>query len=262
MRYIIDHDYHIHSMISLCSGDQEQTCERILRYAKENGLKELCLTNHYWDEAVPIDPAFEFYYIQNYDYLAKELPLPQDADVQFSFGCETELLGDLTLGISPLKYDAFSMIIIPTTHFHFSVPASATTEERAKYWVERFESVLDRDLPFHKVGIAHLACPLIANSSREAYLETLSLIPTEDMERLFEKAAKLGVGIELNSCDMNFSDEEAETVLRMFQIAKEKGCKFYLGSDAHHPAELDKAKDIFERAIDLLELTEDDKFRL
>jgi len=61
---------------------------------------------------------------------------------------------------------------------------------------------------------------------------------------------------------MKFADEEADTVLRIFKIAKQCGCKFYLGSDAHHPNWFNDVKAIFERAIDLLELTEDDKFHI
>ena len=52
MKYIVDHDYHIHSQLSSCSRDPEQTPERILRYAKDNGLTKLVLTDHYWDSAV------------------------------------------------------------------------------------------------------------------------------------------------------------------------------------------------------------------
>ena len=37
MRYAFDHDYHIHSYLSSCSKDPEQTAERILAYAEENG---------------------------------------------------------------------------------------------------------------------------------------------------------------------------------------------------------------------------------
>ena len=121
------------------------------------------------------------------------------------------------------------------------------------------DAVLEMDLPFRKVGLAHLTCALIA-PTREEYKEVLRLIPHEEMKRLFEKAAKLGVGIELNSYDMNFEPEEADIILRPYRIAKECGCKFYLGSDAHHPDGLDGAKAIFERTVDLLELTEDDKF--
>ena len=37
MKFQIDHDLHIHSRLSRCSRDREQTPARILRYAEENG---------------------------------------------------------------------------------------------------------------------------------------------------------------------------------------------------------------------------------
>jgi len=82
------------------------------------------------------------------------------------------------------------------------------------------------------------------------------------MKTLFSRAAKLGVGIELNASSMRFKDDETDTVLKMYRIAKECGCKFYLGSDAHQPESFSKAKEIFEKVVALLELTEEDKFIL
>ena len=61
---------------------------------------------------------------------------------------------------------------------------------------------------------------------------------------------------------MNFADEEADTVLRIFRIAKAQGCKFYMGSDAHTSVGLGMAKDLLEKGINLLGLTEEDKFIL
>ena len=52
MRYVIDHDYHIHSTLSSCCKDPEQMPEAILRYGETNGLKDICLTNHVWDDTV------------------------------------------------------------------------------------------------------------------------------------------------------------------------------------------------------------------
>ena len=51
-----------------------------------------------------------------------------------------------------------------------------------------------------------------------------------------------------------------EIVCRPYKIAKAQGCKFYMGSDAHHPGDLNDALERFERMIDMLELTEEDKF--
>ena len=127
--------------------------------------------------------------------------------------------------------------------------------------MERFRKILNSDLPFHKVGIAHLASTHMAPGPREVYLETLENIPTSEMESLFGRAAELGIGIEINRSDMHFSDDEADIILRMFRIAKAKGCKFYLGGDLHrYLSQLTSGTFYFERGVELLGLTEDDKF--
>lgn len=265
MRFQVDHDYHIHSKLSSCSRDPEQTADGILDYARKNGLTRICVTDHYWDSAV--EGASGWYRPQNFDHLSNIKPLPCDDNIEFLFGCECEMDKFLTIGIPKERYADFDFIIIPTTHMHmmgFTIgnEDAESKEKRAELWVKRFEALLDSSLPFGKVGIAHPACALIHHKSRQDYLDTLSLISDSDMERLFKKASALGLGIELNQSDMSFSDEEADIVLRPFRIAKECGCKFYLGSDSHHPKDFINTKAIFERAITLLDLTEDDKFHI
>ena len=44
--------------------------------------------------------------------------------------------------------------------------------------------------------------------------------------------------------------------------AKAAGCKFYCGSDSHHPENFVNIKSIFKRAINILELTENDKWHI
>lgn len=264
MRYIFDHDYHIHSQISDCSDDPGQTAARILEYAGQNDLQKICLTDHFWDETVP--GASEWYKPQNFSRISKALPLPQSETCRFLFGCETDLDRYLTLGISMPRFDSFDFVVIPTTHLHMNdlimTPEEDNLEGRKNCWLRRFDAVLKMPLPFYKIGIAHLVTPAIAIDSGVDYLDVLRLLPEEEMHRLFTKAASLGVGIEINSFDMKCTEQEAETVLRPLQIAKQCGCKFYMGSDAHHPKDLDEAKKAFERAIDWLELQESDKFLL
>lgn len=264
MKYVYDHDYHIHSWISDCSRDPEQTPERILRYAQENRLREICLTDHFWDETVP--GASSWYQMQNYAWIERAKPLPQAEGVDFLFGCETDMNRQLTVGLAPEHYDRFGFVIIPTTHLHMvgftiSKEDASTVESRARQWIARLDALLNMQLPFRKIGVAHLACELIA-PRREDYLEVLRLLPESELERLFAKAAEVGVGIELNSADMKYADRERDIVLRPFRIAKGCGCKFYCGSDAHQPHELDECKAIFERAINDLELQESDKFHI
>ena len=264
-RFVLDQDLHLHSQLSSCSRDPKQTPHHILQYAKENAITTLCLTDHYWDSAVP--GASDWYAPQDFDHISASRPLPTADGIRFLFGCETDLRKDLTLGIPPSRYDDFDFIVIPTTHLHMtdftiSKEDAASLSARARLWVERLDAVLRMDLPFHKIGIAHLACGLLAPKPRENDLAVINMIPQSEMERLFQKAASLGVGIELNRDDMEFSDDETDTVLRIFRTAKAAGCKFYTASDAHKPEHYTHYRAVLERAIDLLDLKESDKFHI
>ncbi len=263
MKYIVDHDYHIHSHLSLCSNDDGQTPERMLRYAAEHSLKKICITDHFWDKKIP--GASDFYEPQNLERIKKSLPLPKKDGIDFYFGCETELAKNNLLGITRETIDMLDFVIIPTTHLHmtgFTIKKDPTPEERAQVYMEKLDGVLHMDLPFHKIGIAHLLCHLMIRDSTIDRL--LSLISDDELKRLFDLAEEKGVGIEINYGDFNFAkktEAEIEQSMRVYGFAKAAGCKFYLGSDAHHPSELDAAIPVFENAVKMLGLTEDDKFR-
>ena len=264
MRYAYDHDFHIHSALSLCSRDPEQSPERILKYARDNRLKTVCLTDHFWDERVP--GASDWYAKQDFAHISAARPLPQAEGVRFLFGCETEMDRHMRLAISRERFDPFDFVVIPTTHFHMeglTRPAEISSpKQKAEFWMARLNALLDMDLPFHKIGVAHLTCSLI-DRNREAWRETLRLLDEDALRRVMARAAEKGVGVELNADDMRlFTEEETDLALRPYRVAKAMGCKFYCGSDAHHPDALERAPRAFERAIELLELTEEDKFHI
>ncbi len=262
MKYLIDHDYHIHTQISQCSSDPEQTPERILEYARKKGLKRVVITDHFWDENVP--GASNWYYTYHkFSNISAALPLPEDESVKLLFGCETDMDKHGVIGISVDHYNDFDFIIVATTHMHmksFTVEDEdyCNAERLARLWVDRFDTLLNADLPFHKVGVAHLTTACIAVEGNLHY-EVLDLIPESEMTRLFTKAAELGLGVELNGSDFYVTDEYIESVIRPYRIAKACGCKFYLGSDAHKPREFSAFNNL-SRVIDMLRLTEDDKF--
>ncbi len=263
MKFALDHDLHIHTGLSKCSGNADQNPWRILQYAKENGYRTVAVTNHYWDAAV--SGASPWYTGQDFANLSKDKPLPSDPAVRFLFGCEADLKKDLTLTIPAARYADFDFIVISLTHFnhsHLGLPKDAPARVRAKLWAERFGALLDMDLPWHKIGISHLACPYMALGNRPLYLETLDTIPADVMAKLFSKAARLGCGIELNRNDMSFAANEAYSVLRMFRIARNCGCRFYCASDAHQPGDFDLSPAILQKAIDILGLQETEKFTL
>lgn len=261
MRYIADHDFHIHSTVSRCCHDENQTPEAILNYAKENGFKKICLTNHFWDEKVMSEA--EWIDEHNFSYVSSVLPLPQDDNTQFLFGCETDMDFNNVLGVGNERIDAFDFIIVATTHLHLDgntvKTQIKTPEEAAFHWIDKIENLLLKDLPFKKIGIAHLTTGHILKN-RTA--EVLSLISDSTLYSVFNECSRKGAGIELNVKTINMTDEQKEIFLRPYIIAKECGCKFYLGSDSHKASALACAKENFEDVITQLNLKETDKFLL
>jgi len=253
MRFKPDHDLHIHTQLSFCSNDPEQSTENILKYGERNGFSTLCITDHMWDTArIPTDD--DFYENQTYEYVCRSLPLPQSDKVKMIFGCETDLDMNMVLGVSREVIDALDFVIIPINHFHmhgFTCRGGETAEELAKLFIERFDAVLDMDLPFHKVGMAHLCGGGISRSRA---------VPDSEYRRVFKKAADRGIGIEINLHMGAMTGEHKDAVMAPLFIAKEAGCKFYLGSDIHHPHNMPDVMDRFNTAIDILDLREEDKF--
>ena len=266
MKFTYDHDLHIHSSVSPCGGDPCQTPQRILQYAADNGLKTICLTGHYWDETVPA-PYGTGAGVSTAK-LRSVLPLPQQEGIRFLFGAETDMDRDLTVGVGPEMARELDFIIVPLNHLHmagFSCRGDEDAAQRAALIVRRFDALLEADLPFHKVGLAHFTDGLIFPDGKNT--DVLNRIPDAEYRRLFRRAAELGIGVELNmpaaKADLRVMTwEEDREELRVYLLAREEGCQFYFGSDAHTVPGLGWAKRNAERIIELLDLKEEDKFMI
>ena len=146
MRYVLDNDLHIHSFLSKCSNDPEQTTERLLQYALDNNLKTICLTDHYWDREV--SGAHDWYREQDFNYICQSKPLPQADGIRFLFGCEADLSKDLEITIPKDKFNEFDFILISTTHFQLKGVTVyeedvETIEKTAQTWIKRLDAVLN-----------------------------------------------------------------------------------------------------------------------
>ena len=263
MAFTIDHDLHCHSFLSSCSSDPEQTPRAILDHAIACGYTVQCVTDHLWDNLVP-DPS-GWYAPQDVEHVSKNLPLPQDDRVKMVFGCETEYCGGKKLGLDPRHYDTFDFIVIPPNHFHmkgFVRPERVDTEQKAAdLLVERLEELTLIDLPWHKVGIAHMVCGLIFSEGDERLV--YELVDEARFRAVMRKLAALGAGIEINLA--SFHDgwtADADKYLRLYRFAKEEGCKFYLASDAHHIRELDLVPRRAPEVISRLGLDETHQFHI
>lgn len=261
MRYIADHDFHIHSTVSRCCKDPAQTPERILRYAVNNNFRKICLTNHFWDEKIKSEA--EWIDEHGFSYLTSVLPLPQKVGTEFLFGAELDMDYNGVLGISKERLELLDFATVATTHLHLTgntvKTKIKTPEEGAEIWLGKIKELLKKELPFRKMGLAHLTTGHILKDKTP---EVISLLRDEDLYEVFSDCAEKGLGIELNTKTIFNSEEEKAILLRPYYIAKDCGCKFYLGSDSHKTTALDSAKENFERIITLLDLKEEDKFSL
>ena len=94
--------------------------------------------------------------------------------------------------------------------------------------------------------------------------EAIRRIDTDRLRDSFRFFAEHGAGIELNrSCFShtiweNFREES----LMLYALARDAGCKFYCGSDAHHLPGLTEMQDFLPRAVEALELTEEQRYRI
>lgn len=120
------------------------------------------------------------------------------------------------------------------------------------FMVESFRKLMNNEVlksysDLIPVSVAHPFQPVGSYSKRPMMM---NLIADNTYGELFEMAAKCGIGLEING-----SVEEPECY-RMFGIAKECGCKFTLGSDAHFAGEMDR---VFrnEKMTDALGITEE-----
>lgn len=261
MRYVLDHDFHVHTQLSHCSSDPEQNPTRILQYAKDNNLKTVITTDHYWDERIHSETGSHG--IDTSTALSWG-PYPQEDGIRMLLGAEADIDINGVLGIDRKTYETFSFITVSSTHMHlngFTCRGDETLEERIDMFIRRWEIILDTDIPHNRTGISHLTAPhAFPEGDRR---ELLDHIPTKEFRRLFARSAECGLGIEINT--NTFLEDGIiltgdPSLYRPYLLAKEAGCKFYFGSDAHTPAGFTNVKRIAESIIDDLDLKESDKF--
>ena len=127
----------------------------------------------------------------------------------------------------------------------------------ARELAKRFKEVLSFDVA---TGICHPFLPL---GFMEIGDKILNSISKEELNEGFSMAKEKGVSIEINSCtfasnyDRGTDGFTDESFMRIFRIAKETGCKFHFGSDAHSLDDIDRLQKL-QPYIDKLGLTDED----
>lgn len=234
------HDLHIHTPLSACSTDPEQTVENILDYAARNGIATVGISNHVWDREVP--GSSDWYAPQDFDHILRiRDQIPADCKgVRLLIGAEAEFASG-RIALTRAHRDQLDYVLVPHSHIHMRglvLPEDRVTDaEVADYLVESFLSLVQKDFativahPFYGVG-----------RTPENVKSILDCISDDEFALCFNAARAHNAAIEINgSC---FAQEWNRPDLlsaheRYFAIARDCGVTFSLGSDAHALAELD-----------------------
>ena len=258
----------MHTYLSRCSNDPDFLPPAIIDKSKANGIKVLGFTDHFWDKTMPGGDN-NVYRNQDFNNVNKiHGMMPESSDgIKILFGCETEYYGNGKVGISKETAAKFDYVLVPTNHdltAFASENGLITPLQFARELTKRFKEVLAFDVA---TGICHPFLPLGFMEIGDKILNAMS---REELNECFSMAKEKGVSIEINSCTFasnydrgtdRFTDD---SFMRIFRIAKETGCKFHFGSDAHSIEDIPRLGEI-QKYIDLLGLTDEDinpKFRV
>ncbi len=232
----ITHDFHVHTSLSLCAAPTA-LLEGYLEKAKDIGLTKLGISNHFWDAAIP--GANEFYVPQDFDHVASlrdEIQKADSPELRVYFGCECEY-DPWRHGVACTEEIAekFEYMLVPNSHTHMMMPKEYyhPYEKHAEFMLQAYEDILDCPLSRYVTAMAH---PFEAVGCPYDNQILIDLVPDDRYRRLFAKTAEKGIAYEINVSVFRekITENIAEaSVFRLYRLAKEEGCKFLFGSDAH-----------------------------
>jgi len=262
MSFSISQDLHIHTVLSECCTDSGMTTETIAAFARAHKYHEVCIADHVWSTSV--NGSNDWYRPQDIAHISKSKPLPAITGLSFYFGCEAEYLGGRKLSITREEFDLFNFVIIPVNHMHmndFVRPRDIyNTRGIAELVLTRLRELLCLDLPWNKVGIAHLSCPVMYAEGSVA--DVLDAMDREMLKEIFRGFALRGAGIELNAGAFKEWDSRKDSLTAFYSIAAEVGCRFYLASDAHTTDNLNGILKELPNIVEALGLSEDQKYHI
>ncbi len=234
----ISHDIHIHTHLSVCAPDKTGTIAHYYKVAKELGLKKIGISDHFWDEHIPA--THDFYYNQNFPHveqIKKEIAdTPNPDGIEIHFGCECEYdYAHRDIAITAEVAEKFEHILVPNSHTHMIMPKDCyhPYEKHVDFMIQAFWDIINSPNSKYVTAIAHpfeaVCCPYNNNI-------LINMISDDTFKRMFDAAANKGIAFEINMAgNRNWTLEQmlASPKVRMYRLAKECGCLFTFGSDAH-----------------------------
>lgn len=195
------HDVHVHTKLSLCSGDKTATFENMLSRADELGIELIGFTDHMWGSS-GLPKINTFYNKQSYNRQCEDLlKLPSKVgNVKIIKGVETEYARGI-LGITDEQAASLDYVLAPHSHLHmygFVRPLHIVSPKQiGKFMVKTFIEVASNSL------VNAIAHPFDPCTKHDELGEIYSSISDKDFEECFSIARSNNVSIEINISSFN-----------------------------------------------------------
>jgi histidinol phosphatase-like PHP family hydrolase len=264
--YTPDHDLHVHTYLSSCCTDKaRQTPPNILQRAHALGLRTLGFTDHVWaNPEVPCDGWYRPQGPDRIDALRRELAA-QELPLRVLVGCEADMAAPGRFGLTPQFAESVDFVLLACNHdFPEFVehPSWLTPRAMAERQLRFFRSAVQSGLadviphPFFPCSLMDVFEPSVAAVSDQEFLDAFGL------------AAERGVAMEITTVFFPSAlggvpdrpEWHLDTPLRFLTLARDAGCRFVLGSDAHQLDDMNRLPKL-QWFVDRLGLTRE-YFRL
>lgn len=250
-------DLHLHTNLSFCAPRTTFLSSYLLFCAQE-GVQKIGISNHLY-AAKGVEHTLQ---------IRKEIEEAREsAPVQILMGIEAELF----FGQEPqlVKEDAvhFDYALLAPSHIFNLIHEYegfdlSTSDKVRQLIIDNFKRACLQDLGI-PTGICHPLYPIAAPKQQEI----LDGMTDEMLAECYTLAAKHDKSIEVHACLYRpsvFMDEEglSPSYIRMLSIAKECGCKFHFGSDAHKPEDFVNVHRLLERGAERAGIREEDLWQV
>lgn len=240
----VDIDTHFHTPLSKCCHDPAATIENIAAILSARGYRLIAVTDHVWSH--PTVAPNEWYRrhpesgtLEQADYIhahASEFPLTVLA------GCEADMQAPGVFGFSQAMREKLDLIMLSSDHFQLrdfvEQPAEVTPQNLAKLMMKFFLSAV------RESGADILTHPLYTNSYDEFFDRTMDCISDAELSDALGEAAERKIALELNAGLFRAAVQgryQWDNMVRIFTLARQAGCKFTMGTDAHKLSDFDLA---------------------
>lgn len=232
----ISQDLHIHTNLSACA-ERDSTVESYFVTERDLGVNTMGIADHFWDEKLP--HVYDDYRVPSLKTMLRLREKAKEAEksgIRLLVGAEAEYdRVRKDVAILPETAQQLDFLLVPNSHLHITM----TDEERqdkkkqVSFMLTAWEDILRSEVARFITAIPH---PFAASE------DVMRLITDKQYEDCFRAAAEKNIAIEINTSvyrPKTIGQIVEHDAMRMYSVAKQCGCKFTFGSDAHAPVVLD-----------------------